>query len=239
MGCRRSAAGVLVFVVLLTLAVTAPDAQERVRIDGQVQWVAATRMQVMTGGGSVAVDLRQAARADDAPPPPLAPVVDRLFPEFKKKAADLPPFLRDADVILHLRTFYFNRHKPDDTDNEALATGGWLSYRSGWLFDTFSMGATFYGSAPLYAPDDRDGTLLLQPDQKGYYVPGEAWGALRYKEYARFTGYRQKIDVGYVNSHDNRMTPNTFEAVTLGGKVGILEYFTGYLWNMKTRNSDD
>src|SRR5216110_2417594 len=155
------------------------------------------------------------ARADDAPPPPLAPVVDRLFPEFKKKAEDLPPFLRDADVILHLRTFYFNRHKPDDTDNEALATGGWLSYRSGWLFDTFSMGATFYGSAPLYAPDDRDGTLLLQPDQKGYYVPGEAWGALRYKDYARFTGYRQKIDVGYVNSHDNRMTPNTFEAVTL------------------------
>ena len=63
MGCRRSAAGVLVFVVLLTLAVTAPDAQERVRIDGQVQWVAATRMQVMTGGGSVAVDLRQADQA--------------------------------------------------------------------------------------------------------------------------------------------------------------------------------
>ena len=63
MGCRRSAAGVLVFVVLLTLAVTAPDAQERVRIDGQVQWVAATRMQVMTGGGSVTVDLRQVDQA--------------------------------------------------------------------------------------------------------------------------------------------------------------------------------
>ena len=63
MGRRRSAAGVLVFVVLLTLAVTAPDAQERVRIEGQVQWVAATRMQVMTGGGSVAVDLRQADQA--------------------------------------------------------------------------------------------------------------------------------------------------------------------------------
>jgi len=38
-------------------------AQERVRIDGQVQWVAGTRMQVMTGGGSVAVDLRQADQA--------------------------------------------------------------------------------------------------------------------------------------------------------------------------------
>ena len=63
MGRRRSAAGVLVFVVLLTLDVTAPDAQERVRIDGRVQWVAGTRMQVMTGGGSVAVDLRRVDQA--------------------------------------------------------------------------------------------------------------------------------------------------------------------------------
>src|SRR5947199_10569864 len=107
------------------------------------------------------------ARADDAPPPPLAPVVDRLFPEFKKKAEDLPPFLRDADVILHLRTFYFNRHKPDDTDNEALATGGWLSYRSGWLFDTFSMGGAFYGSAPLDPSVDRGRTVRLQLAHEG------------------------------------------------------------------------
>ena len=35
-------------------------AQQRVRVDGWVQWVGATSMQVATGGGTVPIDLRQA-----------------------------------------------------------------------------------------------------------------------------------------------------------------------------------
>ena len=143
------------------------------------------------------------------------------------------------DLRVHFRTYYFNRIKPDDSKNEALASGGWIGLQSGWLFDTFAMGATLYGSAPLYAPDDRDGTLLLKPGQEGYYVPGEAWGALRYKDYALLKGYRQQVDQTYINPQDNRMTPNTFEAVTLGGKVGWVQYLAGFLWNIKTRNSDE
>ena len=53
----------LACVFLLAVVVTAAEAQELVRIDGQVQWVGGARMQVMTGGGSVAVDLRQADQA--------------------------------------------------------------------------------------------------------------------------------------------------------------------------------
>jgi hypothetical protein len=52
-------------------------------------------------------------------------------------------------------------------------------------------------------------------------------------------GYRQEVTQGYINREDNRMTPNTFEGVTLGGKVGPVEYLGGYLWKMKARNSDD
>jgi hypothetical protein len=179
--------------------------------------------------------------AEDAPPPPSGPPLERLFGPVREQleASSLPPFLRDMDLRVHFRTYYFNRMKPDDSKNEALATGGWLSLQSGWLFDTFAMGGTLYGSAPLYAPDDRDGTLLLKPGQEGYYVPGEAWGAVRYKDYALLTGYRQLVDQGYINPQDSRMTPNTFEAVTVGGKVGWLQYLAGYLWNIKTRNSDD
>ena len=165
------------------------------------------------------------ASADDAPAPPPAPA--------------LPPFLRDTGVTLHLRTFYLNRTKPDGVENEAWAFGGWLGYRSGWLLDTFAIGATLYGSAPLYAPEDRDGTLLLKPEQAGYYVPGEAWAAVRYQDYALLKGYRQQVDQSYINPQDNRMTPNTFEAVTLGGKLGWGQYLAGYLWNIKTRNSDE
>jgi hypothetical protein len=179
------------------------------------------------------------ASAEDAPPPPppMAPL-ERLFAPLREPLKDLPPFFRDVDVKAHFRTYYFNRTKPDDTVNEAWTFGGWLALKSGWLLDTFAVGATLYGSAPLYAPDDRDGTLLLKPGQEGYYVPGEAWGALRYKDYVLIRGYRQLVDVGYVNPADNRMTPNTFEAVMVTGKASWVEYFGGYLWDIKQRNSD-
>jgi hypothetical protein len=177
--------------------------------------------------------------AEDAPPPPPAPPLERLFQPLKERMTDLPPFLRDTDFRAHFRTYYFNREKPDSSNNEALAFGGWLSLRSGWLLDTLQIGGTLYGSAPLHAPDDRDGTLLLKPGQEGYYVPGEAWAAIRYKDYAVLKGVRQLIDLGYVNPQDNRMTPNTFEAVTVGGKVSWVQYLGGYVWEIKPRNEDD
>jgi hypothetical protein len=177
--------------------------------------------------------------AEDDPPPPPAPPIERLFAPLKEAMKDLPPFLRDTDIKVLFRTYYFNRENPNGSENEALAFGGWVGYRSGWLFDTFGVGATFYGSAPLYAPDDRDGTTLLKPGQEGYYVLGEAYAALRYKDYALAKGYRQEVTQGYINREDNRMTPNTFEGLTLGGKLGPVEYLGGYLWKMKARNSDD
>src|SRR5262245_2256125 len=178
--------------------------------------------------------------ADDAPPPPPPPTpLEALFTPLREKIVSYPPFIGDTDLKLHIRSYYFNRTNPNETVNEAYALGGWLSYRSGWLLDTFSMGATLYGSGPLYTPPDRDGTLLLKPGQNGYYVPGEAWGALRYDEYAILKGYRQRVDQTYINSQDNRMTPNTFQGVTLGGKVHWVEYLGGFLWKIKPRNADE
>ena len=177
--------------------------------------------------------------AEDDPPPPPGPPLERLFAPVKEAMKDLPPFLRDTDLKIHFRTYYFNRTNPNGTENEAWAFGGWLAYRSGWLFDMFGVGATFYGSAPLYAPDDKDGTTLLKTGQEGYYVLGEAYAALRYQDYVLAKGYRQEVTQGYINREDNRMTPNTFEGLTVGGKVGPVEYLGGYLWKMKARNSDD
>jgi hypothetical protein len=177
--------------------------------------------------------------AEDDPSPPPAPPLERLFAPLDDAIKTWPPFFRDTDLKIHFRSYYFNRENPNGSQNEAWAFGGWLAYRSGWLLDTFGIGATFYGSAPLYAPDDRDGTTLLKPGQEGYYVLGEAFAALRYKEYVLAKGYRQEVTQGYINREDNRMTPNTFEGLTLGGKVGSVEYLGGYLWKMKARNSDD
>jgi len=44
------------------IGVEAPDAQERLRLSGWVQWIAGSRLQMMTDGGTVviSVDLREA-----------------------------------------------------------------------------------------------------------------------------------------------------------------------------------
>jgi outer membrane OprD family porin len=179
------------------------------------------------------------AAAQDAPPPPPAPPIERLFAPVRDAMKDLPPFFRDTDLKLHFRSYYFDRENPEGgPDNEAWTFGGWASYKSGWLADVFGIGATFFGSVPLYAPDGKDGTGLLKPGQQGYSVFGEAYATLRYHDYVLVKGYRQLVNQAYINAIDNRMTPNTFEGVTAAGKVDVLQYFAGYLSKIKPRNQD-
>jgi hypothetical protein len=159
------------------------------------------------------------------------------FPGMTAGMQEMLPFLRDTQLLLHFRTFYRNNEASPGTFQEAWAAGGLLAYRSGWLAEVFSVGAAGYFSLPVYAPDDRDGTLLLKPGQDPIAVLGEAWAKLRYGDHV-LTGYRQLINVGYVNPQDNRMIPNTFEAVMLDDQVGWFDYHTGYLFGIKPREED-
>ena len=59
---------------------------------------------------------------------------------------DRPPFLRDTELRLHLRSYVFNRRDNDDSRKAAWAGGGWLAYRSGWWKERLSLGATVYTS---------------------------------------------------------------------------------------------
>ncbi|HSF06975.1 MAG TPA: hypothetical protein VLG10_14405 [Methylomirabilota bacterium] len=56
----RWAAAVCVCLGLLLFGGKALEAQQRIRLAGWVQWIGGTRMQVMTDGGTVAVDLQEA-----------------------------------------------------------------------------------------------------------------------------------------------------------------------------------
>ena len=164
------------------------------------------------------------------------------MPQLAEGMEQLPPFLRDTSVTLHLRSFYFNRLNSDDTQNEAWAFGGWLAYKSGWLWDTFALGAVGYTSQPLYAPEDTGGTNLLRPSarnpQDSILVLGQAYAQLRYRKCALVTGYRQLVDEGYVNPQDSRMVPNTFEGVTMKGTIGPIGYNAGYLTAIKLRQEN-
>lgn len=161
-----------------------------------------------------------------------------LFPSFRARLQDLPAFISDATFEARYRTFYLRQDRTSDRLSEAWAMGGSLYYRSGWLADVFAIELEGFTSQPIVAEDSKRGTLLLQPVQDGYTVLGIANAKLRYGG-IELTGYRQYLDLPYVNRQDNRMTPTTFEAITLSKPEGEFRFSGGYSWNVKARNSDD
>jgi hypothetical protein len=161
-----------------------------------------------------------------------------FFPRLASALDDLPPFFADTQLEARFRTFYLRNDRTTDSLSEALATGGSLYYRSGWLAETFAVEVEGFTSQPLYAPQDRDGTGLLRPVQDGYTALGIANAQLQYRGVV-LTGFRQYLDLPYVNRSDSRMTPNTFEGVTLSKPKGPVRFSTGYTWKIKRRTSTE
>jgi hypothetical protein len=129
--------------------------------------------------------------------------------------------LKDTKFELNLRTFYFDRSDFNGSEKQAWAIGGWLGVKTGYFLDHVAFGATVYTSNPIYAPDDRDGTLLLAPGQNGYTVLGEFYAELRIVEDVGITIGAKGYDTPFINRNDTRMTPNTFEAVVLQGRTEL------------------
>ena len=189
---------------------------------------------------------------DEDPPPSSASdirtAIQRVFPEPRPRRAlfpwlgqalqELPPFFADTELDAHFRTAYIRQDRTTDIKSEAWAAGGSLSYRSGWLVDTFAVEAEGFTSQPVYKPAGRGGTGLLQLGQDGYSVLGIANAKLRHRGVV-LTGFRQYLDLPYLNRSDSRMTPNTFESVTIAKPEGKFRFSTGYTWKIKRRTSDE
>ncbi|MEO7854678.1 MAG: OprD family outer membrane porin [Rubrivivax sp.] len=147
----------------------------------------------------------------------------------------------DGEVLLHRRSYYFDRHQPGPVVNAAWAAGGWLAYTSGWFGERLRVGAVAYTSQPIWAPDDTPGSLLLGPDQQALSVIGQAYVSLKLAEQV-LTGGRFEVAQPEVNPNDIRMIPNTFEGGNLSGQIGNfghvgatgIGYYAAYLNEMKT-----
>src|SRR6478736_2208970 len=131
--------------------------------------------------------------------------------------------LKDTKFELNLRSFYFDRSDFSGAEKQAWAIGGWLGVKTGYFLDHVAFGATVYTSNPIYAPDDRDGTGLLAPGQNNYTVMGEFYAELRIVKDVGITVGAKGYDTPFINRNDTRMTPNTFEAVVLQGRVKLGE----------------
>lgn len=151
----------------------------------------------------------------------------------------------DTKWDVQARSYYLGRERYDDSEAEAWALGGSVGFKTGYFRERFAFGATGYTSQKAYGPEDKDGTLLLQPGQEGYTVLGEVYGEFLINEDTRLSLGRRGIDTPYINRNDVRMTPNTFQAITLqglyGGEDGRPEWRVGggYFDEIKERNSDE
>jgi hypothetical protein len=153
--------------------------------------------------------------------------------------------LKDTQFKFNLRTFYLDRQQFNGSKNEALATGGWAGLKTGYFVDHIAFGITGYTSQKLIGDSSKDGTLLLAPGQEGYSVLGELYADIRIIENLNLYVGRKEFDTPFINRNDTRMTPNTFEAITLQGSTKLgesgaaLKYGAGYFNRIKERNADE
>ena len=159
-----------------------------------------------------------------------------LFPWYREWTKDADPFFRDTELSLRLRSFYLDSKNLDNTDDLSWANGGSLYYRSGQAFDALSVEAEYFSSIRAVGDEGED-TLLLRPGQTSFGVLGQLNARLEFDENS-FTGYRQRLELPYLNVRDSRMVPNTFEAYYFEGRTGDLEYAAGYVDKIKVRNSN-
>ena len=129
--------------------------------------------------------------------------------------------LKDTKFELNLRTMFLDRNKFDGLESEAWAIGGWLGVKTGYFLDHIAFGATYYFSVPIYAPESRDGTLLLEKGQEEYDILGELYADIRIIDGLNLNIGRKAYDTPFINRNDTRMTPNTFEAIVLQGVVEL------------------
>lgn len=160
---------------------------------------------------------------------------------------DFSPFIKDTTLKINIRNFYFARQDGADSpgnDKEKIswALGGSALLKSGKLYDVFSVWAEAFTSQNLYGPKDKDGALLLEGGQEGYTVLGVANPRFEHAGHL-MSLYRQRHELPYINSQENRMTPNTFESYSYGylgeGDKPPFQFGAGYIDQIKKRNADE
>ena len=163
----------------------------------------------------------------------------------------------EAKAGVTLRSSYFQRSKANDVapPAEAWGVGGWIWGETGELANISRLGGAYYFVGDAYGPPDGGGNFILDNEQSGYSVLGEAWGRIRFGDHS-FTIGRQALafnwsldgiyrtynryDGAFIGRRDVRaMVPLNFESATLAGKFagGNVRYYGGYAWNMRQINS--
>ena len=148
------------------------------------------------------------------------------------------PFEEERENTLHLRSFYQDRSFEGDIGREDWAGGGWLNAVGGFWDSRLKIAATGYTSQKIWADDDKRDTGALQDGHEGYSVLGEAYASLTLNQLALQAG-RYAINLPYINTHDIRMIPQTFQGAQAVYSVrDDWVVGTGVLTDIKPRTAD-
>lgn len=191
---------------------------------------------------------QERALTEDSPAtavPEIKTPIQQVFPEEEKRISLLGPKIKGAHPFfagtlfeVRLRSYYWKQDSLVDLVSGDWAGGGSLYYRSGKLWNVLALEAEGFTSQPLWTPDDQVRSALLQPDGSGYSVLGILNGRLSFAG-LNLTGGRLYHDLPYMNKSDSRMTPYTFEAVTLDKPEGEFKFTLGYTSKIKGKTSED
>lgn len=127
--------------------------------------------------------------------------------------------LQKTKISGEFRNLFFQRNFTDNTvDCEDLAVGGKIRFETGDI-RRFSVGFSFYTAQGMgLNDDDNDVYGLLAKDSNGnhksYAALGEAYLLAEFNDTTVKIG-RQEMYTPWINYHDIRTTPQSFEAVTL------------------------
>ncbi|RLA36671.1 MAG: hypothetical protein DRQ64_09945 [Gammaproteobacteria bacterium] len=150
------------------------------------------------------------------------------------------PFLKDQHWELHLRTYLLDRDTDNATDKQALATGGWLSWKSGYWRDLIQISTTAYTSQKLVGDSGKDGTGLLQDGQKSYGGFSNIYANIKLGADSTLRLGRFEMNTPYINKGDIRMIPNSFQGAGLAHKFNEKWAMSGaYITRVKDRTSTD
>jgi len=153
-----------------------------------------------------------------------------------QRTVDLPPL--HPTLALNLRGYGLGNDSDSTPDQHTWATGGRIGITFPEWHNWLSIGGAGYASFPLGDTDTPNRTRLVSPDNRRLLVAGESYVNARHGNF-NLRLLRQLLDAPYLNSQDNRMVPNVFEAYTLLYRTDKLYGGVGYVPKMKTRDSDN
>lgn len=117
--------------------------------------------------------------------------------------------------------------EPGTKDLDDFAIGGQLKFETA-SFSGVSIGAAFYTAHSITRPDDDEFNDELTSTDQHYDVLAEAYINYGINNFDLRIG-RQQIDTPFADTDDIRMTPHTFEAVTMVFENAGFNLIGGYL----------